>query len=161
MQRIETGTHPSIIVKAGAAAGKTTFSKRFLLLCTSEMWGRHVTAPAPLHEAALNLVVPVLVFVVDLVKAIRKQREGTSPNGEPLLGHLRAKLHASHPQLFKLLLQAWLDGRMVLILDGWDELEQEYRCGAVWRGAGAVWMPSTGGAARRRAPTHPVGQPTP
>lgn len=125
---IENTRQPSIIIKAGAAAGKTTFSKRFLLLCTTEMWARYVTTPVTQQATSRHpplFYVPVLVFVVDLVAAIRKQHGGEK--GNPLLSHFRSKLATSHRQHFKLVLQAWLDGRMILILDGWDELEKEFR----------------------------------
>ena len=79
---------PAILIRAEAAGGKTTFSKRFVLLCTIEQWGRHVATPTP-HPV---FYVPVLVFVVDLVKVLKKQRG--AGGGNLLLIHLQSHLGA-------------------------------------------------------------------
>lgn len=82
------GQPPAILIRAEAAGGKTTFSKRFVLLCTIEQWGRHVAAPTPDPV----FYVPVLVFVVDLVKVLKKQRG--ADGGNLLLIHLQSHLGA-------------------------------------------------------------------
>jgi hypothetical protein len=82
------GRPPAILIRAEAAGGKTTFSKRFVLLCTIEQWGRHVAVPTP-HPV---FYVPVLVFVVDLVKVLKKQRG--ADGGNLLLIHLQSHLGA-------------------------------------------------------------------
>jgi len=82
------GRPPAILIRAEAAGGKTTFSKRFVLLCTIEQWGRHVAAPTPDPV----FYVPVLVFVVDLVKVLKKQRG--ADGGNLLLIHLQSHLGA-------------------------------------------------------------------
>jgi hypothetical protein len=82
------GRPPAILIRAEAAGGKTTFSKRFVLLCTIEQWGRYVAAPTPDPV----FYVPVLVFVVDLVKVLKKQRG--ADGGNLLLIHLQSHLGA-------------------------------------------------------------------
>ncbi|KOO28310.1 hypothetical protein Ctob_003964, partial [Chrysochromulina tobinii] len=111
------GQPPAILIRAEAAGGKTTFSKRFVLLCTIEQWGRHVAAPTPDPV----FYVPVLVFVVDLVKVLKKQRG--ADGGNLLLIHLQSHLGA-HTRHYAFVLQAWLDGRLIVILDGWDECDR-------------------------------------
>ena len=92
MEEVKTqapkGRPPAILIRAEAAGGKTTFSKRFVLLCTIEQWGRHVATPTP-HPV---FYVPVLVFVVDLVKVLKKQRG--AGGGNLLLIHLQSQLGA-------------------------------------------------------------------
>ena len=64
-----------------------------------------------------------LVFIVDLVKLLKRQREAKS-DGNLLLQHLRSHLGA-HSRHFAFVQQAWLDGRLIAILDGWDECDRE------------------------------------
>ena len=98
----EEYTQPLVVI-GDAASGKSTFARLFLILCIQNR-----------REPQL---VPFLLTTIDLVRIIKQN----SLAGDYLDGYLRS-VYGPRSRRYLYLKQAMLEGRLVLFLDGMDEV---------------------------------------
>ena len=92
-----------IIVLGDAASGKSTFARLFLVLC--------------IQQRRDPQLVPFLLTTIDLVRIIKQNSIGA----DFLDGYLRS-VYGPRSRRYLFLKQAMLERRLVLFLDGMDEV---------------------------------------